>query len=83
MKFQITIRTAPTVEDTLAHLSVFIVDAPNWDMAASRVVALGVALGLEFGQYESEIIYASKEDNTIRAGSLHRFEAVHTFPSER
>lgn len=79
MKFQITIRTAGTIQDgALSNLSVFLIEAPNWDAASVRVVALGKALGLEFGQYESEVIYASDEKNTIRSGYYHRVETALT-----
>lgn len=65
MKFQITIRTAGTIEDSLTRLAIFLVEAPNWEAVATRAVALGSALGLEYGQYESEIVEAAKERNTI------------------
>lgn len=76
MRFQITIRPAATLDAPMASLSIFVVDEPDWESAAAQAVRLGSALGLEYGQYQSEIIYAADEPNTIRNGALHKTEII-------
>ena len=79
MRFQITFKIHP--EDHFVTNAVFIVDAQNWQGAACQSTLLKQALGLNPEQVVCEIVYASKEEDMIRAGSLVRVETVHTFPS--
>ena len=76
MKYQITIRTAETIEGSLTTLGVFLVDVPYWEFAGTRVVALAMALGLEYGQYESEVVYAADQPNTLTSSALFKVETI-------
>lgn len=74
MRFQIAFKIHR--EDHFTTNAVFVINADNWDDAACKASLLKQAMGLNPEQVQSEIIYASKDHDMIRSGSLHRVETV-------
>lgn len=81
MRFQITIKP---LHSSLTHdeVAIFIVNAPNWATAQIMCTNRIERMILRPEEVSTEIVYASKEEDMIRAGSLARVETVHTFPSD-
>ena len=81
MRFQITIKP---IRPGLVHdeIAVFIVNAPNWETAQFMCDNRRDKMVLRPEEVTTEIVYASKEEDMIRAGSLARVETAHTFPSD-
>ena len=73
MQFQITIKPKA---NTTSHdeVAIFIVNAPNWETAALMCNNRIERMLLKKEDVHTEIVYASKEEGTIRAGGLNKVE---------
>lgn len=69
MRFQFNVKVHPGQSEIQNMAIVFI--APNWTAAQETSLIMLRQLGIKPEHCNTEIVYADREENVIRAGSLH------------